>query len=180
MNGITMISLPDRLFRDAAFVLRCSGAAALSYLLATSAGLPRPVWAAMSAIIVSQERLEETRGATFARLLGTIIGIVVAVAIGSLMAPLGAGIAVQMTLAVALCAVIARRWSRLRVCMWTTPIVFLTPVADLPSAFLAVGLDRGLEVTVGGLTAVLLHAVMEVVLRPWLAGKSATPPVLDE
>ena len=49
-----------------AFVARCSGAATVAYELALSLGLPESLWAAMSALIVSQEQLHETRSTTAA------------------------------------------------------------------------------------------------------------------
>jgi len=47
------------LSRLVAYVIRCSGAATLSYLLAGLLKLPHPVWACMSSLIVSQESLVE-------------------------------------------------------------------------------------------------------------------------
>jgi uncharacterized membrane protein YccC len=141
--------------RHVAFVLRCSAAATGALLLARAVGLPHPVWAAMSGIIVSQENLTQTHNATVGRLCGTVIGVVIAVTVGHLLAPLHAGVAVQMAVAVALAAVVARRYPLLRVCMWTCPIVFLT--SDKETPLLMVGLYRGAEVLLGGLLGALLH-----------------------
>lgn len=127
--------------RHVAFVLRCSGAATLSYMLANAIGLPHPVWAAMSGVIVGQEKLDETRSATIGRLFGTVVGVVVAVTIGSLLEPLHADVVVQMAVAVAVAAIIARRYPMLRVCMWTCPIVFLSTDAATPLA--VVGFSTG-------------------------------------
>ncbi|NTF52873.1 FUSC family protein [Agrobacterium rhizogenes] len=148
--------------RHMAFVLRCSAAATFSYMLASAIGLPHPVWAAMTGIIVSQEKLTETRSATAWRLAGTVIGIVAAVAIGSLAAPLGADVAIQIALAVGLCAIVARRYPALRVCMWTGPIVFLTASPEMP--ILTTGLYRGGEVLLGGLVGAALHTIAEAAI----------------
>ena len=153
----------EALTRHAAFVLRCSAAATLSYLLAGAVGLPHPVWAAMSGVIVSQDSFADTRASMAGRLLGTVIGIATAVAVGLSTAPFGASLAVQMALAVALCAVIARRHTALRVCMWTCPIVFLTADASTPIA--VAGLYRGTEVVLGAAVGGALHVVAEVVIR---------------
>lgn len=149
--------------RHVAFVLRCSGAATLSYVLASVIGLPHPVWAAMSGIIVSQEKLTETRTATVGRMIGTVIGIVTAVVIASLTAPLGANVTLQIALAVGLCAIVARRYPALRVSMWTGPIVFLTADPGMP--LFMVGLYRGAEVLLGGLVGAALHTIAEAVIR---------------
>lgn len=148
--------------RHVAFVLRCSGAATVSYLLANAIGLPHPVWAAMSGVIVGQEKLDETRSATVGRLFGTVVGVAVAVTIGSLLEPLHADVVVQMGVAVAVAAVIARRYPMLRVCMWTCPIVFLSSDAATPLA--VVGFQRGAEVLLGGVVGALLHGLSEMVI----------------
>jgi hypothetical protein len=69
----------EKSLRAVAFVARCSGAATVAYELALSLGLPGAHWAAMSALIVSQERLQETRSSLMGRVLGTLLGIVVTI-----------------------------------------------------------------------------------------------------
>lgn len=174
--------------RHVAFVLRCSGAATLSYILANAIGLPHPVWAAMSGVIVGQEKLDETRSATVARLFGTVVGVVVAVTIGSLLEPFHADVVVQMGIAVAVAAVIARRYPMLRVCMWTCPIVFLSTDAATPLA--VVGFQRGAEVLLGGIVGALLHGLSELVIAAVVARepekpeatkpKPASPPIDED
>ena len=88
--------------RDLAFVLRCSGAATVSFLLAEAVALPHPVWAAMSAVIVSQEKLGDTRQVTVGRFFGTLLGVAIAVSVGTLAGRLGASIVAEMAIAVAL------------------------------------------------------------------------------
>jgi uncharacterized membrane protein YccC len=53
--------------RAIAFILRCSGAATVGYELASSLGLHEALWAAMSAVIVSEEHLQETRSTLVGR-----------------------------------------------------------------------------------------------------------------
>jgi uncharacterized membrane protein YccC len=148
--------------RHVAFVIRCSLAASLSYLIASAIGLEHPIWAAMSGIIVSQESLEATRRATIWRIAGTLVGICVAVAAGSLLDLLAAPTALQIGVGVALCSILARRWPDLKVAMWTAPIVYLTiaPGISLTEA----GLWRGLEVLVGGAVGALLHWLAEIAI----------------
>jgi uncharacterized membrane protein YccC len=157
--------------RNIAFVLRCSAAATFSYMLARAVGLPHPVWAAMSGIIVSQENLTQTHNATVGRLFGTVIGVVIAVAVGHLLAPLHANVAIQMALAVALAAIVARRYPVVRVCMWTCPIVFLS--SDRATPLSMVGFYRGMEVLVGGLVGAVLHWISEKIIAAMAREKQA-------
>ena len=162
------------LVRHIAFVLRCSAAATGSYLLARAVSLPHPVWAAMSGIIVSQENLTQTHSATVGRLFGTVIGVVIAVAVGHFLVPLHANIAIQMAVAVALAAIVARRYPVVRVCMWTCPIVFLT--TDQTTPLLMVGFYRGTEVLVGGLVGAALHWISEKIIAAMTREKQAPAP----
>lgn len=148
--------------RNVAFVLRCSGAATLSYILSQAIGLPHPVWAAMSSVIVSQDRLGDTRQATIGRFIGTLVGVIIAVIVGTLAQGVGAGTAVEIATAVGLAAIAARRFPLIKVCMWTCPIVFLTATAGTP--LWQVGLFRGAEVLLGATIGVVLHLLAEAVL----------------
>ena len=154
--------------RDLAFVLRCSGAATLSFVLAGAVALPHPGWAAISGIIVGQEKLGDTRQATIGRFFGTLVGVGIAVAIGMMGEWLGTNIIVEMTIAVALAAVAARRFPSLRVCMWTCPLVFLTGTPGTP--LWEAGLFRGTEVLLGGLVGAVLHLLAELVIERTYAG----------
>ncbi len=155
----------DEFYRHIAFILRCSGAVALAFLLARAVGLPHPVWATMSGIIVSQEKLNDTNRATLWRLAGTIVGVVVAVIVGGALLAFGAAVPVQLAGTVALCALLVRLWPDLRVSMWTAPIVLLTRAPS--DSILQTGLWRGEEVLVGGLVGVGCHFLAERVII-WL------------
>jgi uncharacterized membrane protein YccC len=149
--------------RSVAFVLRCSGAAVLSSLLAHGVGLPHAVWAAISGIVVCQEKLAETQSATVGRVFGTLVGIAIAVVVGSVLRPFSAAVETQMGLAVAVSAVVAKRYALLRVCMWTCPIVFLS--ADPWTPLYIIGFHRGAEVLVGALVGIALHGISDVAIR---------------
>lgn len=148
--------------RDLAFALRGSGAATLSFILAAAAGLPHPVWAAMSGIIVGQEKLGDTGQATVGRFVGTLLGVIVAVLIGTVSQWFGAGATVEIAIAVGLAAIIVRRYPSFKVCMWTCPIVFLTSTAEMP--LWEVGMYRGAEVLLGGAVGAALHALAERII----------------
>ncbi|WP_200910883.1 FUSC family protein [Sphingomonas sp. Leaf67] len=141
-----------------AFVLRCAGAAVLALLFATWAGLDHPVWATVSALVVSQDRLGDTRRTLVWRLVATAAGIGIAVTIGSLLA--GAGPGVTLGVVVAICAALARWRSNLRLSMWTAAIVLLTVAPGQSIAH--AGVARGVEVSIGCLIGAALHQLAEV------------------
>ncbi|GJD91651.1 hypothetical protein BHAOGJBA_5199 [Methylobacterium hispanicum] len=153
--------------RGLLFVLRCSLSATAAFLAATAIGLGHPVWALMSALIVSQESLAETHRSLGGRILGTVLGAATAVAVHAGFR--GAGLdamAVQVAVITAACAVIARERPAIRVCMWTGPLVLLTATPETPIG--ATALHRGGEVILGGLVAAGLHGAIERAARPVL------------
>ena len=123
--------------RAIAFVIRCSGAAMTAYELATLLALPGAVWAAISAVIVSQEKLHDTRSSLAERILGTMIGIAVSVAVSAMASRAQAAVAIQMAAAVAICALVTRRFPKLRVAMYTCQIVLLNADPSVPVALIA-------------------------------------------
>jgi uncharacterized membrane protein YgaE (UPF0421/DUF939 family) len=157
------------LIHYALFIARCSGAATLSYVLSGAIGFPHSVWAAMSAVIVSQTKLGDTQSSVSGRIAGTIIGVGVAIAVGlaAETSYLAIGMPVQIALAVAICAAIAHKRPGLRVCMWTVPIVLLTASPLTP--IIAAGFYRGSEVVLGGVVGGIFHLVTEriVTILDW-------------
>lgn len=153
--------MPGRL-AAAAFVLRCAGAAVLALLIASWAGLDHPVWATVSALVVSQDRLGDTRRTLGWRLVATAVGIGVAIAVGILLA--GAGPGMTLGVAVAICAALVRWRSDLRLSMWTAAIVLLTvaPGQGIAQA----GFARGVEVLIGCLVGAALHQLAEMAVFP--------------
>jgi uncharacterized membrane protein YgaE (UPF0421/DUF939 family) len=151
-------------WRAIAFVVRCSGAATLAYLTATLVGLPHPVWATISALVVSQEKLHDTQGSLKGRILGTFIGIGAGITANALGSHLALGLSVQIAVSAGLCAAIARQYPAVRVCMWTGPIVLLT--AEPSTAIITAAFFRGSEIMIGVLFGAALHWATEVtVLR---------------
>ena len=142
-----------------AFVARCALSASLAYLLALKIGLSHPVWAPMSALIVSQERLADTRESLWGRLFGTVLGMGAAVLVDGVSCIIDAPMAAQIAITVALCAPMSRRRPALRVSMWTGPIVLLTPAAHTSVAHVA--LLRGAEVMLGSFLGALLHLAFD-------------------
>lgn len=144
-----------------AFVVRCSGSAVLAYAFAQRLGLSYPIWALISAIVVSQERLRETWTSTGRRIAGTILGAVVALAVNTIVSPF-AGLTAQVALSVAICAAITHRLPVMRVSMWTCAIVLLT--AKPPDSMFMTGIYRGSEVILGGLIGSTLHLATDRLL----------------
>jgi uncharacterized membrane protein YccC len=126
----------------------------------------------MSAIIVSQDRLNDTRSSIAARVAGTIIGAAISITIGALGARIDASSAIAMAASVAVAASVAYRFPSLRVAMWTCPIVLLTGEPSEP--LLVVAAHRAAEVTLGAAIAWAFHWAGEKVLSP--AGETPSPP----
>jgi len=148
--------------RAIAFILRCSGAATVGYELASSLGLHEALWAAMSAVNVSQEHLHETRSTLVGRILGTLLGIGVTVGVSEAASRIAASTAVQMAVAMAICALIVRGFPTLRVAMWTCPLILLTAQPSTPIVLVA--LRRGSEVFLGAMVGWIFHWGAEVVV----------------
>ena len=138
-----------------AFVIRCTGAGILAYLLAGAVELPHPLWACIFALISSTVALGATFKAVGGRVIGTVIGVIVAVSVGLLAAPYGFGALPQIAIALPICAVFAWRWPAVQLCLWTAPIVLMyaTPTQSIA----IVGFDRGCEVVIGLLVGGLIH-----------------------
>ncbi|MDB5774901.1 MAG: rane protein [Herbaspirillum sp.] len=158
---MSLIEIAGRL----AFAARCAAAGALSYLLATGVGLPHPVWASMSSLVVSQESFDATRHSIVGRVVGTIAGAVVAILVSEVAHQVGVGTAPQIAAAVGLCALFARGRPSIRVCLWTCPVVLLT--ASPGSSIEHAGLMRGSEVILGALSGGLIHWLMH-----WMRGSA--------
>ena len=147
----------------AVFAVRCSAAATLAYLAARAVGLPHPLWAPISALVVSREGQSKTRRAILARISGTVLGVAIAIAVGALATRIALPIPVRIAIAVAIGGACAYRRPALRVCIWTAPIVLLTAVPG--ESIARTGFDRGCEVLIGVLIGGLLHWVSDAPRR---------------
>ncbi|EJL50721.1 putative membrane protein [Rhizobium sp. CF122] len=154
--------MKQKIVRALAFIARCSAAATAAYELASLLGLTGSVWAAMSAVIVSQERLHETHSSIRGRILGTLLGIAVTIVVNEVASRAAAAVALQMAISVAICALIAREFPALRVAMWTCPIVLLAVQPSVP--IVVVALYRGSEVILGALVGWVFHWVAETLV----------------
>lgn len=160
-----MAAIYDRMLRDGPFVARQAAVAASAYVLARWLGMQHPEWAVITGVIVSQDQLAQTRTVTVDRMLGSFLGVAIAIAVSTVIALLGGDSAVQVACAVAIAASVARRHPSLRICMWTCPIVILTSRPNIPVYW--AGLWRGSEIAVGGAVGIAIHVAYDLAMLAW-------------
>lgn len=66
-------------------MIRCTGAAVLALVVADALHLDHPIWASVSALVVSQEKLGDTNRTLAWRVVATLIGVAVATAVALVM-----------------------------------------------------------------------------------------------
>jgi len=162
-----------------ALSIRVTIAALVSLALAQFLHLPLPLWAVLTAVIVTQMSVGRSLKATFDYLVGTLGGAIYGGAIGVLV-PHSTEIALLAVLAVAVAplALIAAINPRLSVAPITAIIVLLLPEITHGSP-LASAIDRVIEVALGGVTG----SVVSVLLLPSSAHRlvaEAAAPTLDQ
>ena len=146
--------------RSVAFVVRCTAAAVLSLMIADRIGLDHPVWASVSALVVSQDKLGDTHRSLTWRIAATLIGVAVALLVAFAMPR--AGSVAMVAVAVGITACIARLRAELRVGMWTSVIVLLTVPPG--GSILTAALARAQEVLLGVAIGAALHWTAERLL----------------
>ena len=178
---MSLISPQDRQLHELIwFAIRCASSAALACLLSDLMHLDHTVWASMSALIVSQEKLKATHTHVAGRITGTVIGALVALVVHRLFLLAGLSVYVQLAAAVGICAVIAKGRPVLRVCLWTCPLVLLTGSEHLTSEMTA--LSRIAEVLLGAVVGGLCHSLMYHCVRriypaEWFDDAPAPAPI---
>jgi uncharacterized membrane protein YccC len=140
--------------------LRVTTAALVALALAQALHLRLPLWAVLTAVIVTQVSVGRSLKATFDYLVGTLSGAIYGGAIGVLI-PGTSEIAllVALALAVAPLALLAAMRPGLTVAPITAIIVLLVPTITHASAT-ASALDRILEVALGGVTGFAVSLVV--------------------
>lgn len=128
----------------------------------------------MSALIVSQEKLDATKRHIIGRIAGTCIGALVALGVHLTGAAIHPSVTTELIIAVGLCAVIACGRPTLRVCLWTCPLVLLTS-SDNESPEMA-ALSRTIEVFLGALVGGVMHQVEIFILRSLGISNEETMP----
>jgi uncharacterized membrane protein YccC len=143
-----------------ALSVRVTIAALASLALAEFLHLPLPLWAAITAVIVTQMSVGQALKATFDYLLGTLGGAIYGGAIGVLI-PHSNEIALLavLALAVAPLALIAALNPRFSAAPITAIIVLLVPTFTNSNP-IASALDRILEVALGGVTGFVISLLI--------------------
>ncbi len=154
-----------------ALSIRVTIAALAALVLAQLLHLPLPLWAVLTAVIVTQMSVGRSLKATFDYLVGTLGGAIYGGAIAVLI-PHASEIALLAVLALALAplAFIATLNPRFSAAPVTAIIVLLLPEITHGNA-LSSAIDRVIEVALGGVTG----AVISVLLLP----SNAHPLVID-
>lgn len=151
-----------RRLRAAAFVFRLVAGAGIALRAAEAMGLAHPVWAVVSSMVVAQESVADTHRSIRWRALGSMLGALVAAIVATALQFRVGHPYPALLAAVAICAVIARRWPLLRVSMWTAAIVILT--ATVQNSIFHTALQRSGEVLLGGAIGGMLHLALEPLL----------------
>jgi uncharacterized membrane protein YccC len=139
-----------------ALSIRVTIAALAALALAQFLQLPLPLWAVLTAVIVTQMSVGRSLKATFDYLVGTLGGAIYGGAIGVLI-PHASEIALLavLALAVAPLAFIAAINPRFSVAPVTAIIVLLIPIMTNATP-VASALDRVMEVALGGVTGLII------------------------
>ena len=143
-----------------ALAIRVTIAALAALALAQLLHLPLPLWAVLTAVIVTQMSVGRSLKATFDYLVGTLGGAIYGGAIGVFI-PHSSEIALLavLALAVAPLAFIAAINPRFSVAPITAIIVLLLPTITHASP-IASALDRVLEVALGGVTGLVVSFLL--------------------
>jgi uncharacterized membrane protein YccC len=143
-----------------ALSIRVTIAALAALALAQLLGLPLPLWAVLTAVIVTQMSVGRSLMATFDYLVGTLGGAIYGGAIGVLIPHSGeTALLAVLALAVTPLAFIAAINPRFSVAPITAIIVLLIPTMTHASPF-ASALDRVIEVALGGVTGLVVSFLL--------------------
>jgi uncharacterized membrane protein YccC len=143
-----------------ALSIRVTIAALAALVLARLLHLPLPLWAVLTAVIVTQMSVGRSLKATFDYLVGTLGGAIYGGAIGVLI-PHSSEVALLavLALAVAPLALVAAINPRFSVAPVTAIIVLLIPTMTNATP-IASALDRVLEVALGGVTGLVVSSFL--------------------
>lgn len=159
------------------YVIRCALAASLAYEAACFAGLDDPVWAPVSALVVSQETTAATLGAVAGRCRGTLLGALVALLVSWGGTAIGLPLLLQLALAVALSAALSIGRPHIRIATWTVTIVLVTAGAGENTSMVAGARAFGVifGAIIGGVTAAFAREMHFFVFRATTLAPARAP-----
>ncbi|MYM28604.1 FUSC family protein [Duganella sp. CY15W] len=146
------------------FSLKCFMASMLALYVSLAAGLPRPFWAMMTAYIVASPLSGAVRSKALFRVCGTLIGSIATIIMVPRMANAPELLSLALACWVGLCLYISLldRTPRSYIFMlagYTAGLIGFPAVAD-PSAIFDTGLARVEEITIGILSATVVHSLV--------------------
>ncbi len=146
------------------FSLKCFIASMLALYVSLAAGLPRPFWAMMTAYIVASPFSGAVRSKALFRVCGTLIGSTATIFMVPRMANAPELLSLALACWVGLCLYISLldRTPRSYVFMlagYTAGLIGFPAVSD-PSAIFDTGLARVEEITIGILSATVVHSLL--------------------
>jgi uncharacterized membrane protein YccC len=136
--------------------LRILTACALSYIVTGMLGLPEGYWAVITAAVVTQGDLSSTLEAGRDRILGTIIGAAVGLAVIEANVAWGWPLENLFWIALIPLAIVTAIKPNLRLCCVTLAVVVLVPAAGTWHR----PLDRVTEILVGTLASIAVSAII--------------------
>ncbi|NYE64130.1 putative membrane protein YccC [Duganella sp. 1224] len=146
------------------FSLKCFIASMLALYVALAAGLPRPFWAMMTAYIVASPFSGAVRSKALFRVCGTLIGSAATIVMVPRMANAPELLSLALACWVGLCLYISLldRTPRSYIFMlagYTAGLIGFPAVTE-PSAIFDTGLARVEEITIGILSATVVHSLL--------------------
>jgi uncharacterized membrane protein YccC len=146
------------------FSLKCFIASMLALYVSLAAGLPRPFWAMMTAYIVASPFSGAVRSKALFRVCGTLIGSTATIVMVPRMANAPELLSLALACWVGLCLYISLldRTPRSYIFMlagYTAGLIGFPAVAD-PSTIFDTGLARVEEITIGILSATVVHSLV--------------------
>lgn len=146
------------------FSAKCFAASMLALYVSLAAGLPRPFWAMMTAYIVASPFSGAVRSKALFRVCGTLIGSAATIVMVPRMANAPELLSLALACWVGLCLYISLldRTPRSYIFMlagYTAGLIGFPAVSD-PSAIFDTGLARVEEITIGILSATVVHSLL--------------------
>lgn len=146
------------------FSLKCFIASMLALYVSLAAGLPRPFWAMMTAYIVASPFSGAVRSKALFRVCGTLIGSTATIVMVPRMANAPELLSLALACWVGLCLYLSLldRTPRSYIFMlagYTAGLIGFPAVSD-PSAIFDTGLARVEEITIGILSATVVHSLL--------------------